>query len=266
MIIIYYIGKASVPKKTVVDMELIKTSGVVIRRTKVKDNDLMLTIFTRDLGVIRASARGARGFKNRLSAGTALFAYSEFVLYPGRELYKVNSCELLESFYSLTSNIERLAFATYIADLTGYVVQEEEGAERLLSLFLNTFYLFARWGGELRTVKCVYELKLLEFLGFAPCITECVVCGSGETPFFSPAEGGLLCKTCQTELSTGREISASCLTAMQHVLASEDKKAFAFRLSPDVLEELEGHVAGLLSVFVDHEFYSLEYLNTVLGK
>ncbi len=247
-------------------MELIKTSGVVIRQTKVKENDLMLTIFTKDLGVIRASARGARGFKNKLSAGTALFAYSEFVLYPGRELYKVNSCELLESFYSLTGNIERLAFATYIADLTGYAIQEEEGTQRLLSLFLNTFYLFARWGGELRTVKCVYELKLLEFLGFAPCLDGCVSCGKPETPCFAAAEGGLLCADCQKELGNGQKISGSCLEAMRHVLQSDDKKAFAFRLSKDVLEELEGHVAGMLSAFIDHDFYSLTYLNTILGK
>ncbi|MBR5236581.1 MAG: DNA repair protein RecO [Clostridia bacterium] len=247
-------------------MELIKTSGVVIRRTKVKDNDLMLTIFTKDLGVIRASARGASGFKNRLTAGTALFAYSEFVLYPGRELYKVNSCELIESFYSLTANIERLAFATYIADLTGYTVQEEAGCERLLSLFLNTFYLFAKWGGELRTVKCVYELKLLEHLGLAPCLTACVACGREETAVFSAEEGGLLCETCQGELGSGRRISAACLDAVRHVLTSDDKRAFAFRLSTDVLEELEIHVADLLSAYIDHDFYSLTYLNTVLGK
>lgn len=247
-------------------MDLIKTSGVVIRQTKVKDNDLMLTIFTKDLGVIRASARGARGFKNKLSAGCSLFAFSEFLLYPGKEVYKVNSAELIESFYSLTSNIERMAFAAYIADLTGYTVQEEEGTERLLSLFLNTFYLLAKWGGELRTVKCVYELKLLEFLGFSPCLTECTSCGNETATFFAAAEGGLLCEDCQRELGTGRKLSAACLDAMRHVLSSDDKKAFAFRLSPDVLEELEFFVAKMLKEYIDHDFYSLTYLNTVLGK
>jgi len=247
-------------------MELVKTCGVVIRRTKVKDNDLMLTIFTKDLGVIRATARGACGFKNKLAAGTALFAYSEFLLYPGREIYKVNSCELLESFYSLTANIERLAFATYIADLTGYAVQEEGGTERLLTLFLNTFYLFAKWGGELRTVKCVYELKLLDYLGFTPYLSGCVPCGNQEAPYFDAKEGGLLCKTCHGEMHRGRKISIACRDAMRYIFGSDDKRAFAFRLSPDVLEELEGHTAALLSAFIDHDFYSLTYLNTVLGR
>jgi len=216
--------------------------------------------------VIRASARGARGFKNRLSAGTALFAYSEFLLYPGRELYKVNSCDLIESFYSLTTNIERLAFATYIADITGYTVQEEAGTEKLLSLFLNTFYLLAKWDGDLRTVKCVYELKLLDFLGFGPCLFECISCGSEETPYFSAEEGGLLCSACRAELQKGRAISPACLEAMRHVLSAEDKQVFAFRLSEAVRQELEQVVASLMSATIDHEFYSLTYLNTVLGK
>lgn len=244
-------------------MEILKTTGVVIRQTKVKENDLMLTLFTKDFGVIRASARGARGFKNQRAAGTALFAYSEFVLCPSNEVYRVQSCELLESFYSLTSNIERLAFATYIADLTGYTVQEEAGTERLLSLFLNTFYLFARWGGELRTVKCVYELKLLEYLGFMPYLDGCTLCGSEEAAYFSPKEGGTLCSACRK--AGTREISPACRSAMLYILESDDKKAFAFRLSNEVLFELEEHVGSLLTECVDHKFYSLEYLKTVLG-
>lgn len=247
-------------------MELLKTTGVVIKQTRVKDNDLILTLFTKDFGVIKASARGAKGFKNRLSAGTSLFAYSEFILCPGREMYRISSCDLLESFYSLTSNIERLAFATYVADLTGYTVQEEEGTERLLSLFLNTFYLFARWGGELRAVKCVYELKLLEFLGFSPCLFGCVNCGESKPSHFSPSEGGLLCEICARACRDARPISAPCLSAMIHILESDDRKAFAFRLSPGVLHELEYHVGALLSECIDHTFYSLDYLNTILGK
>ena len=86
-------------------MELLKTTGVVIRQTKVKENDLIITIFTKDFGVIRAAAKGARGFKNQRAAGTSLFAYSEFVLLPGKDLYRVQSCDLIESFYSLTSNV-----------------------------------------------------------------------------------------------------------------------------------------------------------------
>ena len=245
-------------------MELLKTTGVVIRQTKVKDNDLIITIFTKDFGVIRASARGARGFKNQRAAGTSLFAYSEFVLMPGRYLYRVQSCDLIESFYSLTTNIERLAFATYIADLTGYTVQEEEGTERLLSLFLNTFYLFARWGGELRTVKCVYELKLLEYLGFSPYLDACTSCGNTEAAYFSPEEGGLVCESCHH--ARHQKISPACKNAMQYILESDDKKAFAFRLSPEVLYELEYHVGSLMTACIDHTFYSLDYLKTVLGS
>ncbi len=246
-------------------MELVKTNGVVIRQTRVKDNDVILTLFTQDFGVIQASARGAKGFKNKMAAATSLFAYSEFVLCPGREMYRINSCELIESFYSLTSNIERLAFATYIADLTGYTIVEEGETEELLSLFLNTFYLFARWGGELRAVKCVYELKLLDFLGFAPCLDCCVSCGNEEASCFSVSEGGLLCADCRGGYPAG-EISKSCLDAMRYILVSDSKKAFAFRLSNEILIELEHWVEKLLAEYIDHHFYSLDYLNNILGK
>ena len=53
---------------------------------------------------------------------------------------------------------------------------------------------------------------------------------------------------------------------MEYILASDDKKAFAFRLSSEVLYELEYHVGRMLTECVDHTFYSLDYLNKVLGK
>ena len=60
-------------------MEFLKTDGVVLRRTSVGDNDVILTIFTAEKGVLQASAHGVKSLKSRLAAGCALFTYGEFV-------------------------------------------------------------------------------------------------------------------------------------------------------------------------------------------
>ena len=39
-------------------MEIIKTDGVVIKRTSVGDNDVILTVFTEKLGVIKRQQKG----------------------------------------------------------------------------------------------------------------------------------------------------------------------------------------------------------------
>lgn len=248
-------------------MALIKVNGVVLKRTAVGDNDVILTVFTSELGVVKASAKGVKSYKNKFSAGTALFSYSEFILLKGKDIYRVRSCELLESFYNLSTNIERIAFATYIADLTAYTVKETIADARLLSLLLNTFYLLANSDRNLRLVKSVYELKLLCYSGLAPQLECCVSCGDTEhVDYISPQAGGLLCGECQNTARQVYPLSEPCLIALRFIVYSEDKKAFAFQLSDAALEELEAHIEHFMREHIDRDFYSLTYLNMILGK
>ena len=248
-------------------MELLKTEGVVLKRTKVGDNDVILTVFSRDKGLIQVSVKGARSLKSRLSAGSALFTYAEFVLKPGRTMYSVSSAEPKESFYQLATNIERLAFATYISDLTAFCVREEGGDERLFSILLNTLYLFANSQRDLRLVKCVYELKLLDCIGLAPELSGCVRCGDvAEIDYLSPAEGGLLCRSCKRAEDMARPLDEQSLIAMRYILYSDDKRAFAFSAGEQVTKMLEDHIEAFVRTHIDRDFYSLTYLNTILGK
>lgn len=61
-------------------MSYVKTTGIVIKEVHTGEADKILTIFTRNLGKITASAKGARRPRSRLIAGTQLLCYSDFVL------------------------------------------------------------------------------------------------------------------------------------------------------------------------------------------
>ena len=248
-------------------MEIIKTDGVVIKRTSVGDNDVILTVFTEKLGVIKASAKGVKSLKSRMAAGSALFTYAEFVLKQGKTMYSVSSCEPKESFYNLATNIERLSFATYIADLTGYTVREETPDGQLMSLLLNTLYLLANSQRDLRLIKCVYELKLLNYLGLAPDLSGCIYCQDvNNVDYISAKTGGLICPECKTPADNAKPISEPCLIAMRYITCSDDKRAFAFCATEAVTTELEAHIEAFIREHIDREFYSLQYLNMILGK
>lgn len=246
-------------------MELMQTDGIVLKVTAYKDNDVILTIFTQKLGKIQVAAKGVKSYKNKLSAGCRIFSYSEFVLAPGRELYRLRDCSLKHSFYSLSANIERLAFATYLADLTGFVTQEASPNEDLLRLILNAFHLLAHSRRDLRLVRAVYELKLLQYAGFAPDVNGCVICGDTEhVDYFDPAAGGLVCAACAN--GEMLELPEPCLIAMRYVLFSPDKKAFSFALLPQYVAQLEQVLEKFIEYHIDKHFYSLDYLKNILGE
>lgn len=98
-------------------MKEITTEGVVLKRTYTGEKDAIIKILTRDAGLTTASVKGIKNMNSKLSAGAGVFRFSEFVLKPSRQMYIVAQSTLKEGFFGLSSNIERLSYATYFADL-----------------------------------------------------------------------------------------------------------------------------------------------------
>lgn len=245
------------------NMDYIKTTGVVLKRKIIKEGDAIISVLTANMGVITAFVKGAKNYKNRNSSGSAPFSYSEFVLAQGRDMYRVNSCLLLKSFYNLSTNIERVAYATYIADLVDFTVKENVGDERILPFVLNTFYLMANSDKNLRQIKSVFELRLLCLLGLTPELSSCVKCTKKEQAYICAALGGVLCSEC----GKGEDvISKNVLDAMRYVTESDDKKVFSFNLPILQLSEFEHHITEFIKEHIDRDFYSLTYLNKIIGK
>ena len=66
-------------------MALITVNGIVTRYANYRDNDRILTLFTRERGLISAAARGCRRPKSPLLPASELFVSGEFVLFFNRE-------------------------------------------------------------------------------------------------------------------------------------------------------------------------------------
>ena len=64
--------------------QLRKVNGVVLRELQMKESDKVITVLTRELGVISIYAKGAMRLKNKFHSSTGLFTYSEFVIFVGR--------------------------------------------------------------------------------------------------------------------------------------------------------------------------------------
>lgn len=247
-------------------MAYVNANGVVLARTRVGDNDAILTVYTDALGIIKVSAKGIKSLKNKSHSGATLFSYSSFVLRPGKTMYYLVSAELIMSFYSLSANIEMLAFATYIADITVYSFTDSDPEPSVLSLLLNTFYLLSKTDTDPKKVKNVYELKMLYYMGVGINTSGCLSCGKDVKLAYFTKAGGLLCENCKKEFPDAFKISADCEKALKYITESEDKKAFSFKVSKKVMDEIEYITDTFLSQHIDKKFYSLTYLNNILGK
>ncbi len=204
------------------------------------DYDKMLTLLTPNLGKISCSAKGARKPNSSLLAGTQMFCFGEYLMYKGTNTYHINSCESIEMFYKIRTDLEKLKYAIHIDKIILDVTEENENCYNILQLLLNTLYMIAETDANLDFILSIFKMRLLCILGFTPRILSCVHCQKKENlNGFSIRDNGFQCEACGRQDKSSIQISLSTQNAIKYVATAPAKKLFAFTLKDDALEEFK---------------------------
>lgn len=236
-------------------MGIIKTKGIIIAESNMGDFDKMLTMLTPGLGKISCAAKGARRQSSSLLAGTQFLCFGEYILYKSREIYSINSCETIEMFYNIRTDLDKIKYAVHITKIILDITNENENSYKILQLFLNTLYMISETDKDPDFILSVFKIKLLCLLGFKPRIENCVVCGEKENlKYFSIKDNGVKCEECYRQDKSVISITPSTWAALKFIIQAPSKKIFSFTLKDESLKELE-----LLSKIYFNEKLEKEY-------
>ena len=97
-------------------------------------------------------------------------------MYKGSSTYHINSCETIEMFYNIRTDLDKLKYAIHINKIVQDVTQENQNCYKILQLLLNTLYVISQTQKNLDFVLSVFKLRLLCILGFTPRIKKCTNC------------------------------------------------------------------------------------------
>ncbi len=245
-----------------VHMEPIQTNALVIRTQNYGEADRILTLFTKEYGIVSAMAKGARKFKSHQAGATQLFCYGRFNLVSGKNMYTLRGAVCEESFFTVSASIENLALAQYFCDLAYLTTGPENPDEGVLSLLLNTLYLLSKNTKAPALLKAVYELKLCTQTGFMPNVHCCMRCGNTEDiNGFSPAMGGTLCASCSA--ADHIALAAPTLQALRFIIDAPLSASFNFRLKDTLLCELSKICEKFILFNVDNYPKSLDYYKKI---
>lgn len=238
-------------------MGIFKTKGIIIAENNMNDYDKMVTILTPN-GKIGCAAKGARRPKSTLMAGTQFLCFGDYMLYQGASSYNLNSCEVIEIFYNLRIDLDKLNYASYITKIINDVTDENQNTYKILQLFLNTLYMISESDKDLDFIVSIFKMKLMCFLGFMPVIDKCKNCGTNEgLTYFSLRDSGLKCESCSRQDKGAIQISEGTAIAIKYIIMAPPKKLFSFNLSEEGKKELELISKLYLNDKLDKE-YTLE--------
>lgn len=220
-------------------MGILKTKGIIIAENNMNDYDKMVTILTPN-GKIGCAAKGSRRPKSTMMAATQFLCFGDYMIYEGASSYNLNSCEVIEVFYNIRTDLDKLNAAAYITKIINDVTDENQNTYKILQLFLNTLYMISETDKDLGFIISIFKLKLMCFLGFMPVINHCVNCKkTEELNSFSFRDSGFKCKTCALQDKGAMNISDSTMTAIKYIVMAPPKKLFSFNLSEENKRELE---------------------------
>ena len=219
-------------------MGTIKTKGIIIAENNMGDFDKMVTLLTPN-GKIGCSAKGSRRPKSQLMAGTQFLCFGEYMLFKGTNTYTLNSCETIEVFYKIRTDLDKLEYASHITKIIQDVTDENQNTYKILQLYLNTLYVISETDMDLEFVLSIFKLRLMCLLGFTPRIQKCTECGKEENlNYFSLKDNGLKCSACSKQDTGAIQISEATKKAIQYIVIAPPKKLYSFQISEENKKQL----------------------------
>ena len=239
-------------------MVILNTQGIVIKSVTYKENDLILTIYTRKLGKISAIARGAKKSKSCLLSSSQIFAYSNFTLKKEGNMYRVTQSEIIKSFYNLSYNFEAFSYATYILKLIDNFIVDNQSNNRLFILLAQSLYLFCEEDIDMEYVSLCFKLKFLDYIGFKPIVNKCANCYNSnfKNPVFNIYEGGILCERCNFNFDHNININITTIKLMDYILKNDIILCSKAKVSKYLINELN----KILNIYMN------EYLGNINEK
>ena len=247
---------------------LYKTEGIVLRGLDLGEADRVLTVLTPRLGKLRVIAKGVRRPRSRIGGGLEPLGDVDLVLAVGRTFDVVTQSQLRDPHLGLRADLHATAAAWYLAELADRFCEERAesaAAFELLGAGLTaldqasdpaTRESIARW----------YELHLLEAMGYRPELTTCIECGAEIGPddnAYAAMAGGVLGPECTHAALSATPISAAALKAMRHFQRVTLDQAARLTLPPSTGREVERHMHATVSVVLERELRSRDFLDEV---
>lgn len=242
----------------------ITNEALVIKVTDIGESDRLITLLTRDYGIIKAFASGAKKLKNKYHSGTSFLCYSSFILEEVKDTYRVRDASLLRCYYKTGNDITEISLLQYFCELSAVLIPSGIESREALKLLLKTVITVNERRMPQPLVKSVFEMRLSAVLGFMPDLVGCNNCGKfSENEMCLDILGGVLfCKNCADAQKTV-PLSATLLSVLRHIVFSEFDKLFSFTIPESYYERLSYLTEKYLLTQTEHRFKTLEFYKSV---
>ena len=165
---------------------------IVLKKTAYKENDCLISLYSKDYGKISCVARGVKKLTSKNARGCQQLMLSDMSLNVKKGLSSLIKATPIEYFRHIHEHIESEIVANYIVEYYYRYVEENDPDEDCF----NQLYYSLKALNDGYNPMLVYLLFNIFILNINGCMMEvdgCVVCGNKKVVSLSLVDGGFLC-------------------------------------------------------------------------
>ena len=251
-------------------MSFLTTNAVVLRRFSLGESDKIISLLTRESGLVKAVARGAA--KSRKRFGGVLMTGNhvavQVFMKKKTTLHRLDAADLVEPYSELSTDQVLFAAASHLLELSMAFALQQVGDQRQFVLLTSTLRALCANGYEERLLR-IFELRTLSYAGVAPSFDFCANCGAAASAskpeFFSIPAGGIRCRRCGGE-SGAISIPPGARRLLSDVLSVEPRLLPRLRFKSGDLAAAKRIIPPFCEYTLSRKLRSLRMLKRLLTE
>ncbi|WP_369710452.1 DNA repair protein RecO [Leptotrichia sp. HSP-334] len=118
-------------------MKIFKINGIILKKKEYGENNLLVTIFSKEIGKIVAMSFGITKSKKRNLAAYNSMNVVEFTISKRNNFYSIKEANITKVFKNILIDIEKLEISLYILDSIDKIYDEVVENERFFLKLIN---------------------------------------------------------------------------------------------------------------------------------
>lgn len=169
----------------------------VLRRSNLRENDQLVSLYTWEKGKIEALVRGVKKITSKNSAYLEPFFLIEAEVVPGKEVNHLTKAVPFFCYKNIFKDLEKLILVRTAFSWLSVLTHNNERDSKVF-LLIKSWLEFLDHADQSPTALGYSLLaNLVAALGFAPSLISCALCNEKNNLVgFFPSGGGVICRTC----------------------------------------------------------------------
>jgi DNA repair protein RecO (recombination protein O) len=244
--------------------------ALVLRTTEFSESSLIVTLLTREVGKIRALAKGGKRLKGPFESALDLLAQCRIVFLrkSSDALDLLTEAKLQRRFRIPQRDLSCLYAGYYVAELLDELTDDYDPHPELFDLADATLQALSAGEPVARRVLR-FELGALRLLGHMPSLDTCVECGAAVAAegrvAFGHLEGGVLCPACRGGKRPVAVVAGGTLRTLGQLAEPQGQGWQRVQFDRRTYGELRGLMNHYLFHLLGHKPRTHQYLGLLSG-